>query len=56
MARNMGSESKPLRNMKLRMITLKSNISDGSQICWYACCWELVRAKRTPDGEGRLNW
>jgi len=44
MARIMESESKPLRNMKLRVITLKSNISDGSQIYLYVCC-EVVRAK-----------
>lgn len=29
----MESETKPLRNIKLLVITLKSNIGDGSQIC-----------------------
>lgn len=38
MAWIMESESKPLRYIKLRVITLKSNFSDGSQVCWYACC------------------
>jgi hypothetical protein len=49
MSRIMESESKPLRNNQLRMIALKSNISDLQQLCWYACCLELVRAKRTPN-------
>jgi len=46
---NMESKLKPLRNIKLRMITLQSNISDWSNLCWYACCFELVRGKRTPN-------
>jgi len=45
----MESEPKPLRYIKLRMIRLQSNISDWSNLCWYECCFELVRAKRTPN-------
>jgi hypothetical protein len=56
MARIMGSESKPLRNIILRLITPKSNTSDGSQICCYARCCELVGVARNPDGVGRVCW
>jgi hypothetical protein len=56
MVRIMESESKPLRNIILRMITLKSNTSDRLRMFWYACCCELVRAKRTPDGERLVYW
>lgn len=44
-----------LRNIKLHMIKLKSNFSDGSQFCWYSWYFELLRAKRTPNGAMKLR-
>ena len=49
MSRVIESEWKPSRITKLRVITLKSSVNVGSQMCCYTCCFELVRAKRIPN-------